>query len=104
MAELYGNLPSPDFPPCGPIAGLRSQLYEYQRRSVSALQHKESSTAPIPDPLYIPVVGMNGTTFYLQPNQMEFLRSRPHVSTNCGGILCEELGQFATLSCAFLVD
>jgi hypothetical protein len=71
---------------------MRSKLYSYQRRSVSAMIHRETSTASVEDPLYIPIVGLDGTTFWFQPGRMEILRERPWVSCNRGGILCEELG------------
>lgn len=93
MAELYGDLPSPPFPPCPPVRGLRSRLYTYQRQSVAAMMYKEVSTKPVPDPLFIPIVGLNGATFYLQPGLMEVIRQQPLVASNPGGILCEELGQ-----------
>src|SRR5436190_6243871 len=93
LAEIYSDIPSPTISSCGPIAGLRSRLYTYQRRSVSAMVYREASSTPIPDPLFIPVTGINGKTFYLQPGQMEIVNEQPRVASNCGGILCEELGQ-----------
>lgn len=46
----------------------------------------------VPDPLYIPLVGINQSKFYLQPGTMEILREQPIVAPCRGGILCEELG------------
>lgn len=74
------------------IVGLRSRLYPYQRESVSAMLVKEISESDIPDPLYIPVSGMDKTIFYLQPATMEILRECPMVAAHHGGVLCEELG------------
>jgi hypothetical protein len=74
------------------IAGLRSRLYPYQRESVSAMLLGEMSESDVPDPLYIPVTGLNKTVFYLQPATMEVLRERPMVAAHHGGVLCEELG------------
>jgi hypothetical protein len=74
------------------IAGLRSQLYPYQRESVSAMLFKEMSVSDVPDPLYIPVSGVDKTVFYLQPATMEILRECPMVAAHHGGVLCEELG------------
>jgi hypothetical protein len=45
-----------------------------------------------PDPLYIPVTGMDKSVSYLQPATMEILRERPMVAAHHGGVLCEELG------------
>jgi len=75
-----------------PIAGLRSRLYPYQRESVSAMLFKEMSDSDVPDPLYIPVTGLNKMVFYLQPATMEILRERPMIAAHHGGVLCEELG------------
>jgi hypothetical protein len=74
------------------IPGLRSRLYPYQRESVSAMLLREMSDADAPDPLYIPVTGLDGTVFYFQPATMEVLRERPLVAAHHGGVLCEELG------------
>jgi hypothetical protein len=75
-----------------PISGLRSRLYPYQRDSVSAMLFREMSESDVPDPLYVPVTGLNKTVFYLQPATMEILRERPMVAAHHGGVLCEELG------------
>jgi hypothetical protein len=74
------------------IAGLRSRLYPYQKESVSAMLLREMSDSDVPDPLYIPVTGLNKTVFYFQPATMEVLRDRPMVAAHHGGVLCEELG------------
>lgn len=111
MAEIYSDLPSPSLtldprPSESPdlldmtrritldhqIPGLRSRLYPYQRESVSAMLLKETSESDVPDPLYIPVSGMDKTIFYLQPATMETLRECPMVTAHHGGVLCEELG------------
>jgi hypothetical protein len=53
---------------------------------------KEMYESDVPDPLYIPVSGMDKTIFYLQPATMEILRECPMVAAHHGGVLCEELG------------
>ena len=112
MAEIYSDLPSPvlninsqssessslndmihEVILGQQIAGLRSRLYPYQRESVSAMIVKEMDDSVTPDPLYIPITGLDKTVFYLQPATMEILRERPMVTTHHGGILCEELGK-----------
>lgn len=113
MAEIYGDLPSPQITTssipseCGNIVGrllnfrddlgglgMRSTLYKYQRRSVASMLQKELDPRDVPDPLFIPLVGVNGEEFYFQPGTMEILRERPMVAPNRGGILCEELGGY----------
>ena len=105
MAEIYGELPSPELDELtdqarvilegAPIFGLRSTLHPYQRTSVAAMLLKEFSLQSIPDPAYIQVrgVGPDGEIFYLQPTTLEVLRYSPRTSTVRGGILCEELGK-----------
>ena len=105
MAEIYGELPSPqpdeltgqalEILEGVPIFGLRSTLHPYQRRSVATMLHKELFSQSIPDPVYIQVggVGHPEEVFYLQPTTLELLRDCPRTSTVRGGVLCEELGE-----------
>lgn len=72
--------------------GFRSTLHRYQRRSVAAMVQKEMDLTVEPDPLFLPVIGMNNEEFFLQPGTMELLLDRPQVAPCRGGILCEELG------------
>lgn len=108
MAEIYGDLASPqskitpkwedltsrllDFDDDLSGLGLRSSLYNYQRRSVNAMLQRELDLSPIPDPLFIELSCMHNHSFYLQPGTMEILKDRPIVDTARSGILCEELG------------
>lgn len=108
MAEIYSDLPSPVLGPVtnenarlahriasgDAIWGLRTILYGYQRHSVAVMLHKESSTSPVLDPLYIPISCMAGTRFYIQPSTMTVLQECPTFSPSRAGILCEELGMF----------
>ncbi|KAI0256567.1 P-loop containing nucleoside triphosphate hydrolase protein [Lactifluus subvellereus] len=122
LAEIYSDLPSPVLnlnpqqPESSslhdmissimlgqPISGLRSRLYPYQRESVSAMLLREMSESDVPDPLYIPVIGLNKTVFYLQPATMEILRECPMVAAHHGGVLCEELGTGKTIMVLALV-
>jgi hypothetical protein len=72
--------------------GFRSTLHRYQRRSVAAMIQKEMNLVDDPDPLFLPVNGMNEKRFFLQPGTTEVLLERPLVAPCRGGILCEELG------------
>lgn len=111
LAEIYNALPSPVLREyrgdnqdnlgglvhavlSKPISGMRSTLHQYQRRSVAAMVQREMMPDTILDPLYVPVHGLDGRIFYMQPATMEILQSCPTVSQNRGGILCEELGVF----------
>lgn len=53
---------------------------------------KELLHSHIPDPLYVPMRGIDDKIFYFQPATMEVLASPPKVWQSCGGILCEEMG------------
>ncbi|KAJ7578523.1 hypothetical protein C8J56DRAFT_968195 [Mycena floridula] len=82
--------------------GFRSTLFRYQRETVAAMVDRETSLQDVPDPLYIPLSGINlpgikNTTFFIQPGTLEVLRELP-VTLKCrGGILCEELGTGKTV-------
>ena len=108
MAEIYGDLPSPSIISEIPndhiinriysgenIFGMRNEqfpLYSYQRRSVAAMIQKETYPVDIMDPLFIPITGIDGKVFYMQPSSMEILKECPVVQQNRGGVLCEEMG------------
>lgn len=110
LSDIYGDLasPAPDMSPIPGIGnivnrlldfyddleglGIRSRLYEYQRRSVAAMLRKELDDRDVPDPLYISVQALDGRVFYLQPGTSEVLLERPMTAPCRGGILCEELG------------
>lgn len=53
---------------------------------------REFCPSCIPDPLFVPIVGIDGQIFYFQPGTLEVLRDCPKVTQVPGGILCEELG------------
>ncbi|KAJ7481065.1 SNF2 family N-terminal domain-containing protein [Mycena galericulata] len=83
--------------------GLRTTLHKYQRRSVAAMVQKEMDLRDDPDPLFLPVVGLNKKEMYLQPGTMELLLERPQVAPCRGGILCEELGTGKTVMTLALI-
>ena len=113
LAEIYSELASPvpkiapswqelsnrllDFQDDLSGLGMRSKLFDYQRRSVATLLQKEMDMSAVPDPLYISKVDLQGNIFYLQPGRMEILRERPMVTPARAGILCEELGMILIL-------
>lgn len=53
---------------------------------------REERSQFIDDPLYIPIVGLEGEKHYMQPFTLEFLRDCPQLAQTRGGFLCEELG------------
>ncbi|RPD56352.1 hypothetical protein L226DRAFT_538078 [Lentinus tigrinus ALCF2SS1-7] len=104
LLDIYNDLPSPaPGTLVGEIPGLRSELYEYQRRTVSTMAARETFRGSVEDPLYLPICGMDGRTFYMQPATMEIVMERPRISTVPGGILCEELGTGKTIMMLSLI-
>ncbi|KAI0351515.1 hypothetical protein OH77DRAFT_1506480 [Trametes cingulata] len=98
LLDIYNALPSPSSPPVeGEIPGLRTRLYQYQRRSVGTMMARETNTGTIEHPLYVPIQGVDGKVFFMQPATMEIVSERPRVSAVRGGILCEELGTGKTV-------
>ncbi|OCH92096.1 hypothetical protein OBBRIDRAFT_475629 [Obba rivulosa] len=104
LAEIYSDLPSPpatiEFET---IPYLRTSLHPYQRRSVAMMLDHELDSSSTPDPLYVPIVGIDGQIFYFQPGTMEILRDCPRVAQVPGGILCEELGTGKTIMTLALI-
>jgi SNF2-related domain len=117
LSEIYSDLPSPAVDPSTFLSGTdpRTQrafrralhwesppgmrpLYTYQRRTVARMLQQELDPGIAPDPLYIPIHGVQleasakCKTFYLQPSTMEALSECPMRSQAKGGILCEEMG------------
>ncbi|KAJ7137908.1 P-loop containing nucleoside triphosphate hydrolase protein [Mycena epipterygia] len=119
LSGIYEDLPSPqalvtaastpvtrrllDFSDDLENLGLRSTLHRYQRRSVAAIVQQEMDLSDNPDPLFIPVVGINNEELFIQPGTMEVLLERPLVAPCRGGILCEELGTGKTVMILALV-
>jgi hypothetical protein len=84
--------------------GMRTSLHRYQRRSVARMVQQELDPGACPDPLYIPIQGLDGRAFYLQPATMEVLCDQPMMSQVRGGILCEELGEWWMIIRKNLID
>ncbi|KAH9950194.1 SNF2 family N-terminal domain-containing protein [Amylocystis lapponica] len=106
MIDLYAALPSPVGVPeyfLREVPGMRSILYTYQARTVSAMMAREVRKDTVPDPVYIPIKGIDGGIFHLQPTTMEILRECPRVEQARGGILCEELGTGKTVMMLALI-
>ncbi|KAJ7264890.1 P-loop containing nucleoside triphosphate hydrolase protein [Mycena haematopus] len=119
LSGLYEALPSPrgfvtaastpitrrllDFSDTLDNLDIRANLHRYQRRTVAAMIQKEMDLKDDPDPLFLPVTGMNKKQFFLQPGTMEVLLERPLVAPCRGGILCEELGTGKTVMILALI-
>ena len=98
---MYNDLPSPsptreELARTAHITGLRTRLHAYQRRTVATLVAREARRGMVDHPLYLPLRGRDGTTFWLQPATMEVVAEKQHVPAVRGGVLCEELGASAS--------
>ncbi|KAI9068581.1 hypothetical protein FKP32DRAFT_1587558 [Trametes sanguinea] len=104
LLDIYNTLPSPlHFTTDLHIPGLRTTLYQYQRRSVASMVARETNSGSIENPLYLPIQGVDGKQFFMQPVTMEILTERPRVTAAPGGILCEELGTGKTIMILSLI-
>jgi hypothetical protein len=119
MAEIYSDIASPvvnanisiDHPDgdlvtdilSGAVPGLRSTLFRYQQRTVSAMIAREISPSSVTHPLYLKLNGPTGAHFYLQATTMEVLAEVPVTQQSRGGVLCEELGTGKTVMTLALV-
>ena len=77
MAEIYNELRSP-IPSAkfvvNDIPGMKSALYPYQKVTVATMLAWELEPSSVTDPLYMPVTGIDGSVFYLQPETFELLQ------------------------------
>ncbi|KIP07791.1 hypothetical protein PHLGIDRAFT_35256, partial [Phlebiopsis gigantea 11061_1 CR5-6] len=120
LAEIYLSLSSPpgnhneesahDDPHVaqilngGPIPGLTTVLYQYQRRTVAGMMGKEETKGLMPDPTYIiPVIGQEDHISFIQPATKETRCNLPVQQQISGGILCEELGTGKTVMILALI-
>ncbi|KAH3671922.1 hypothetical protein OGAPHI_000108 [Ogataea philodendri] len=86
----------------GKIPGMKSELYNYQRRSVAKMLEKELVVKPVlaPDLLEF---SRNGRTYYLSLKDFVFTNKPSLYSTPRGGILAEEMGLGKTCICLALI-
>ena len=85
------------------IAGLRTSLYPYQRRSICAMLQKEVHPSKSRDPRKPRFTDLNGSPFYFDVHEGNLFR-HPHLySDSRGGILAETMGYGKTLICIALI-
>ncbi|KLO14911.1 hypothetical protein SCHPADRAFT_291351 [Schizopora paradoxa] len=102
LLDIFNNLDVSNFEEEVDGTSLRTQLYAYQKQSVSAMRHMESTTF-VRDPLFIPLIGMDEVIFHLQPSTLELRREQPMMARGRGGFLSEELGSGKTLMILALI-
>ncbi|KAJ9608659.1 hypothetical protein H2200_006430 [Cladophialophora chaetospira] len=85
------------------IAGLKTPLYPYQKRSMAAMLQKEVHPSKSRDPRKPELEDLNGTKFFFDVHDGVLLR-HPHLYSECrGGILGETMGYGKTLICIALI-
>ncbi|KAI5466346.1 P-loop containing nucleoside triphosphate hydrolase protein [Mariannaea sp. PMI_226] len=119
LLQLFNTIPSPNPNPnvvtephsrgamCSllgsSVPGLRTQLYEYQRRSAALMLQKEISPGHVLDPRLLHVLDQNGSSWYLDPVAGTVLIEPRYYDGVSGGILAEEMGSGKTIICLALI-
>lgn len=85
------------------LPGLRTSLYQYQRRSAGLMLQRESEAELQLDPRLEQRIAPNGLMYFYGPRDTMFLRSPRFYETCRGGILAETMGLGKTLICVALI-
>ncbi|KAG7842485.1 hypothetical protein KL941_005149 [Ogataea angusta] len=86
----------------GKIPGMKSDLYNYQRRSVAKMYEKEVSIKSVHVPNLI-VLPRGSKSFYLDIQSLILMNNASFYHTPRGGILAEDMGLGKTCICLALV-
>lgn len=113
LLNLFNRIPSPDPDPsmvlnpearmcmhsllASKVDGLRSTLYDYQRRSAALMLQKEAEPGVNVDPRLISVDDRHGGVWYLDPVAGSVLSEPRYYDGVRGGILAEEMGSGKTV-------
>lgn len=85
------------------LPGLKTVLYQYQRRSAAQMLQRECEERLELDPRLEERIALDGTSYYYEPWDISFLRS-PRFYESCkGGLLSESMGLGKTLICITLI-
>lgn len=87
----------------GKIAGLKSELLSYQKRSIALMIQKEMYPGQVLDPRLLHLHDRDGHSWYLDPFAGSVLRDARHYDGVSGGILAEEMGTGKTVMCLALL-
>ena len=85
------------------VAGLKTELYPYQRRSAALMLQKEVQPGHVLDPRLRHVKDQGISTWYLDPVSGSVLREPRYYDGVNGGVLAEEMGSGKTIICLALI-
>ncbi|OAQ95633.1 hypothetical protein LLEC1_04062 [Akanthomyces lecanii] len=87
----------------GEIAGLKSELLPYQKRSIALMIQKEIYPGQVLDPRLLHLHDQDGHSWYLDPFAGSVFRDARYYDGVSGGILAEEMGTGKTIMCLALL-
>lgn len=85
------------------LPGLKTPLYDYQRRSAGLMLQRESTSELQLDPRLEPRTAPDGTTYYYSARDSTILRNARYYEACKGGVLAETMGAGKTLMCLALI-
>ncbi|KAL9940678.1 hypothetical protein V8E36_000166 [Tilletia maclaganii] len=120
MRDLYNSLPPPPAEPWrffdarrqpairsllqdDGLQGIRTKLYNYQRRTIAQLLRCELNNDNLQDPLLFEVSLPDSGSCFVHALEYTMHRSRPTIPDVSGSILCEHMGLGKTLECISLI-
>ncbi|KAK2768459.1 hypothetical protein FQN54_000314 [Arachnomyces sp. PD_36] len=84
-------------------AGLKTELYPYQRRSAALMIQRESQPGDMLDPRFQQFTGPTGRSYFYDREEGNLVQEKRLYSEPCGGILAETMGYGKTLICLAVI-
>lgn len=105
MEDLLSTTTAADDQPYGHsyVAGLKTALHPYQRRSAATMVQREAQPAQTLDPRLQAYKSPTGGEYYYDKEEGSIVRERRLYSEACGGILAESMGCGKTLICLSVI-
>ncbi|RJE24813.1 SNF2 family helicase [Aspergillus sclerotialis] len=86
-----------------PVAGLKTPLYAFQRRSAATMVQREAQPAQMLDPRLQACRTPFGQVYYYDKEEGSIILEKRMYSEPCGGILAESMGYGKTLICLAVI-
>ncbi|TDZ26054.1 putative ATP-dependent helicase [Colletotrichum orbiculare MAFF 240422] len=119
LLQLFNTMPSPEPNPdvvtrqadqdslysilASDVPGLKTSLYDYQRRSAAVMLQRESAPGKILDPRLVQGQDQNGIDYYFDISSGTILKDPRYYDGVKGGILAEQMGSGKTLICLSVI-